>query len=59
MINKTNIIQGLFKEVKKSTKEVVSDLNDIVNNSETNYPNRIRDGGLATSKQCRRVAFSG
>tara|TARA_R110002073_G_scaffold35655_6_gene103980 strand:+ start:311 stop:709 length:399 start_codon:yes stop_codon:yes gene_type:complete len=39
MINKTNIIQGLFKEVKKSTKEVVSDLNDIVNNSDTNYPN--------------------
>ena len=59
MINKTNIIQGLFKEVKKSTKEVVSDLNDIVNNSETNYPNESETGRIQwlkfSIKSCKRI----
>ena len=37
-MDKANIIEGLFKEVKGAAKNVVSDLNNVVNKKESHYP---------------------
>jgi len=37
-MDKANIIEGLFKEVKGAAKNVVSDLNHAVNREDTHYP---------------------
>ena len=37
-MDKANIIEGLFKEVKGAAKNVVSDLNNVVNKEESHYP---------------------